>query len=48
MVADNERDFSPLVCETLGVWSPYTLTSLFSIADNSTVYKNGLSRKSAR
>ena len=44
MVSDSGEDFIPLVCETLGVWSPYALNTLFLIADRSTV-KNGLARK---
>jgi len=47
MGSDSGGDFIPLVCETLGVWSPYALKTLFIIADRSTV-KNGLTRKCAR
>ena len=47
MVSDSGGDFIPLVCETLGVWSPYALNTLFLIADRCTV-KNGLTRKCAR
>ena len=36
-----------LVCETFGVWSPYALSILGSIADRTTV-RNGLPRKFAR
>ena len=37
----------PLVCESFGVWSPFALSTLFKIADHTTV-KNGLSQKLAR
>ena len=47
IVNDNGGDFIPLVCETFGVWSPYTLSILGSIADRTTV-RNGLPRKFAR
>ena len=40
-------DFIPLVCESFGVWTPYALSTLFMIADRSTV-SNGLLRKLAR
>ena len=30
-------DFIPLVCETFGVWSPFALSTLFTIADRTTV-----------
>jgi len=30
-------EFIPLVCETFGVWTPYALSILNSIADRSTV-----------
>ena len=43
----NKGDFIPLVCETFGVWSPYALSILGSIADRTTV-RNGLPRKFAR
>ena len=46
IVNDNGRDFIPLVCETFGVWSPYALSILGSIADRTTV-RNGLPRKFA-
>ena len=47
IVSDSGGDFIPLVCETFGIWSPFALSTLLSIADRSTV-KNGLSRKYAR
>ena len=47
IVNDNGGDFIPLVCETFGVWSPYALSILGSIADRTTV-RNGLPRKFAR
>jgi len=40
-------DFVPLVCEIFGVWTPFALSTLFTIADRSTV-KNGLPWKTAR
>ena len=46
-VNDNGGDFISLVCETFGVWSPYALSILGSIADRTTV-RNGLPRKFAR
>jgi len=46
-VAKNSGDFIPVVCESFGVWTPYDLATLFSIADRSTV-KNGLLCKVAR
>jgi len=46
-LAKSSGDFIPLVCESFGVWTPYALATLFSIADRSTV-KNGLSCKVAR
>ena len=36
IVNDNGGDFIPLVCETFGVWSPYALSILGSIADRTT------------
>ena len=47
IVNDNGGDFIPLVCETFGVWSPYALSILGSIADRTTV-RNSLPRKFAR
>ena len=47
IVNDNGGDFIPLVCETFGVWSPYALSILGSIADR-TIVRNGLPRKFAR
>ena len=47
IVNDNGGDFILLVCETFGVWSPYALSILGSIADRTTV-RNGLPRKFAR
>ena len=47
IVNDNGGDFIPLVCETFGVWSPYALSILRSIADRTTV-RNGLPRNFAR
>ena len=44
---DNGGDFIPLVCETLGVWSPYALSILGPIADRTNV-RNGMPRKFAR
>ena len=46
-VTNDGGDFIPLVCESFGVWSPFALSTLFTIADHTTV-KNGLSRKLAR
>ena len=46
-VTNDGGDFIPLVCESFGVWSPFALSTLFTIADCTTV-KNGLSRKLAR
>ena len=46
-VTNDGGDFIPLVCESFGIWSPFTLSTLFTIADCTTV-KNGLSRKLAR
>ena len=46
-VTNDGGDFIPLVCESFGVWSPFTLSTLFTIADHTTV-KNGLPRKLAR
>jgi len=40
-------DFFPLECETFGVWTPFMLKILQSIADRTT-FKNGLSPKLAR
>ena len=40
-------DFIPLVCESFSVWSPFALSTLFTIADHTTI-KNGLSQKLAR
>ena len=47
IVNDNGGHFIPLVCETFGVWSPYALSVLGSIADRTTV-RNGLPQKFAR
>jgi len=47
IVNQSGGDFIPLVCESFGVWTPSALSTLFSIADRSTV-KNGLPRKVAR
>ena len=47
IVSDDGGEFIPLVCETFGVWTPYALSILNSIADRTTV-RNGLSRKLAR
>ena len=46
-IVNDNGDFIPLVCETFGVWSPYALSILESIADRTTV-RNGLPRKFAR
>ena len=46
-VTTDGGDFIPLVCESFGVWSPFALSTLFTIADRTTV-KSGLSRKLAR
>ena len=46
-IVNDNGDFIPLVCETFGVWSPYALSILGSIADRTTV-RNGLLRKFAR
>ena len=37
-------DFIPLICELVGVWSPYALSTLFTIVDCPAV-KNGLSQR---
>ena len=44
IVNDNGGDFIPLVCETFGVWSPYALSILGSIAEQllETVYLESL------
>ena len=47
IVSTDGGDFIPLVCETFGVWTPYTLSILNSIADRATV-RNGQLRKLAR
>ena len=46
-VTNDGGDFIPLVCESFGVWSPFALSTFFTIADCTTV-KNGLSWKLAR
>ena len=46
-IVNDNGDFIPLVCETFGVWSPYTLSILGSIADRTTV-RNDLPQKFAR
>ena len=46
-VTNDGGDFIPLVCESFSVWSPFALSTPFTIADHTTV-KNGLSRKLAR
>ena len=33
----NGGDYIPLICETFGVWSPFVLSILHSIADRTTV-----------
>ena len=35
-VSKSSGDFIPLICESFGVWTPYALSTLFSIADRST------------
>ena len=40
-VSNDGGDFIPLACESFGVWSPFALFTLFTIADHTTV-KNGL------
>ena len=47
MMEPHGGDFIPLVCESFGVWSSFALSTLFTIADHTTV-KNGLPRKLAR
>ena len=42
-VNDHSGDFIPLECETFGVWSPFALSTLFTIADRTTV-KSGVPR----
>ena len=46
-VTNDGGDFIPPVCESFGVWSPFALSTLFTIADRTTV-KNGLSQKLAQ
>jgi len=46
-VNDNGGEFIPLVCEFFGVWTPFALSTLFTIADRTTV-KSGISRRLAR
>ena len=41
-VTTDGGDFIHLVCESFGVWSPFALSTLFTIADRTTI-KNGLS-----
>jgi len=44
IASDDGRDFIPLVCEAFGVWTPYSLSILNSLADKTTV-RNGLPHK---
>jgi len=37
----------PLVCESFVVWTPFALSTLFTVADHTTV-KSGISRRLAR
>ena len=46
-VNDHGGYFIPLVCETFGVWSPFALLTLFTIADRTTV-KSGVPRRLVR
>jgi len=43
-VNDNGGEFIPLVCESFGVWTPFALSTLFTITDCTTV-KSGISRR---
>ena len=45
-VNDHGGDFIPLVCETFGVWSPFALSTLFTIADRTTG-KSGVPRRNS-
>ena len=46
-VTNDGGDFTPLVFKSFGFWSPFAVSTLFTIVDRTTV-KNGLSRKLAR
>ena len=46
-ISDHGGEFIPLVCESFGVWTPFALSTLFIIADRTTI-KSGISRKLAR
>ena len=46
-VNDHGSKFISLVCESFGVWTPFALSTLFIIADWTTI-KSGASRKLAR
>jgi len=46
-VNNNGGEFIPLVCESFGVCTPFALSTLFTIADRTTV-KSGISRCLAR
>ena len=46
-VNDNGGEFIPLVCESFVVWTPFALSTLFTVADHTTV-TSGISRRLAR
>jgi len=46
-VSDHGGEFIPLVCESFGAWTPFALSTLFIIADWTTI-KSGVSRRLAR
>ena len=46
-VTNDGGDFIPLVCESFDVWSPFALSTLFTIVDRTTV-KNGVLQKLVR
>jgi len=46
-INDNGGEFIPLVCESFGVWTPFALSTLFTIADR-TIVKSGTSRRLTR
>jgi len=47
IVSDHGGEFIPLVCESFGVWTLFALSTLFTIADWTTI-KSGVSKKLAR
>ena len=46
-VINHGGEFFPLVCESFGVWTPFALSTLSTIADRTTV-KSGIPRQFAR